>query len=290
MEVGSSVPPLVVHEPSMTIIDGIHRLEAARRSGAECIRTVLVPGEWSVAFVLAVQANVSHGKPLTLAERRSAARTILGDFPDCSDRWLASVCGLAPSTVSGLRTSRPAGSTRVGRDGRRRPVDSGELRTRVAEAVAANPGASVRAIAAAVGASPSTVQGEVRRSREGPKAEDQHRQQRAGRTGAAPEGADPAMVAVPQLASFLQLLSRTSISDADWQPVIGLIPLGRIYEFADECRRRAHAWSSGGQRPGTPSSAPHPWLNQQMARAGGESGGPGSSGVRFRKRSCAGHR
>jgi hypothetical protein len=222
----------------MTIIDGIHRVEAARRSGAKCIKAVLLSGAWSSAFVVAVQANVSHGKPLTLGERRSAAKTILCDFPDCSDRWLASICGLAPSTVTKIRAAheqaaRPPGSRRIGIDGRRRPVDPSGLRSRVAEAAQANPQATVRALAAMVGVAPSTVSAELRRLRTG---------------GCHANGngqlalADPAVTTVPELDGFVRWLGQTTIADADWQPFVRHVPVGRLYEFADECRRRADAW------------------------------------------------
>jgi hypothetical protein len=251
MEVESSLPPLLVHEPTMTVIDGLHRLEAARRRGAEHIESVLLSGARSDAFVIAVHANVSHGKPLTLGERRAAAKVILADFPECSDRWLASVCGLSPSTVRGVRaanaqSSRDNGSTRVGRDGRRRPVDRGGLPVRVAEAVASNPGASVRGIAVVVGASPSTVLGHVRRLRAGgpPVSKGQDPKSTSVAPAAVVEGRDAAIMAVPELASSLGWLERTSIGEADWQTFVRVVPLGRIYEFADECRRRAVAWSA----------------------------------------------
>lgn len=239
MEVGGSLPPVLIHSPTMTIIDGIHRVEAARRSGSTCIKAVLISGDWSNAFVIAVQANVSHGKPLTLGERRSAAKTILADFADCSDRWLASICGLAPSTVTKIRAAQdqdgpPPGSRRVGSDGRRRPINPSLLRRRVAEAAEANPTASVRAIAAMVGAAPSTVSIELRRLRN---ASSEIRV-------ATP---DPAVTAVPELDTFVRWLGGTAVRENDWEPFVSLIPVGRLYEFADECRRRSESWSAAAK-------------------------------------------
>jgi ParB-like chromosome segregation protein Spo0J len=51
----------------MRVIDGIHRVEAAKLRGAKEIEARLFDGDESASYVLAVQANVTHGLPLSRA-------------------------------------------------------------------------------------------------------------------------------------------------------------------------------------------------------------------------------
>jgi ParB-like chromosome segregation protein Spo0J len=126
VEMVYDLPPVTVHRATMTIVDGHHRVEAFRQVGKEYIRAFLVEGTQADAFLMGVRANIAHGKPLTLDERRAAARVILREFPERSDRWVSEACGLSHSTVGKLRASVPIhdgmSATRLGRDGRRRAV------------------------------------------------------------------------------------------------------------------------------------------------------------------------
>jgi hypothetical protein len=125
-EVLDRLPPITVHRSTHTVVDGRHRIEAFRKAGREYIPAVFFDGDRAEAFLLGVKANITHGKPLTLSERRSAVRIVLEEFADRSDRWISETCGLAHSTVSKLRAEVNSGagpdssSTRIGRDGRRR--------------------------------------------------------------------------------------------------------------------------------------------------------------------------
>jgi len=91
-----ALPPIVVHADTMTVIDGRHRVLAAQFRGEGSIRAKLFHGSTSEAFLLAVQSNTTHGKPLSLAERLIAASHILELQPDLSDRAIAGICGLSP--------------------------------------------------------------------------------------------------------------------------------------------------------------------------------------------------
>ncbi|MFG3658560.1 ParB N-terminal domain-containing protein, partial [Streptomyces sp. NPDC047706] len=102
-EVCSELPPIVIHRETMTVIDGVHRLRAVETSGATHIRAVLFNGDERQAFVLAVKLNSSHGLPLSLADRKAAALHMLADFPEWSNRRLASVVGLSDKTIAALR-------------------------------------------------------------------------------------------------------------------------------------------------------------------------------------------
>lgn len=158
--------PILVHRPSMQIIDGMHRVRAASLRGEREVEARLFDGDEKTAFVLAVTSNVAHGLPLTLADRTQAAARILGFFPDWSDRAIARATGLSAPTVAAIRRRSTVNSeqsnVRLGRDGRARPVNSAEGRRLAGELIARYPNASLREIARKAGVSPATVR-DVRR-------------------------------------------------------------------------------------------------------------------------------
>lgn len=160
------LPPIIVHSPTMRVIDGMHRLRAAILRGQTTIAARLFDGSDSDAFVLAVQSNVAHGLPLSLADRTSAARRIVRSHPQWSDRMIAAVAGVAPGTVRNIRTrlSQPADlpDARVGRDGRVRPINGAAGRQIASQLMRDDPTASLRDIARAAGVSASTAH-DVRR-------------------------------------------------------------------------------------------------------------------------------
>ncbi|WP_443050145.1 ParB/RepB/Spo0J family partition protein [Streptomyces sp. F8] len=167
---GRTLPPLLVHRPTMRIIDGTHRLRAAVLRGRDTVAVTYFDGSAEDAFVLSVEANISHGLPLTQAERTAAALRILRSHPDWSDRGIAQRTGLAAKTVAALRRreapeQEPPG--RVGRDGRIRPADPARGREAAARLLAGRPTASLRQIAREAGIAPSTVRDVRRRIGEG---------------------------------------------------------------------------------------------------------------------------
>ena len=155
------LPPIIVHDQSMRVIDGIHRTRAAVMCGEKCIKAKLYQGTNADAFVLAVRMNRAHGLPLTHADRTAAAIRIIGSHPHWSDRMIATAVGLAGGTVGRLRRRSTAqvaqSATRVGKDGRARPIDKKAGRLKVNELLAEKPTASIRTIAKEAGVSPSTV-------------------------------------------------------------------------------------------------------------------------------------
>jgi ParB-like chromosome segregation protein Spo0J len=158
------LPAILVHAETMVVIDGRHRVLAARLRGETSIRALLFQGTEDEAFLVGVRANTTHGKPLSLAERLQAVSQILTTKPDLSDRAIAGICGLSPHTVA---NRRKAGTTsdlgqRVGADGRTRPLNSTSGRLQAAALMLAFPKDSNRKIARAVGLSEATVRG-VRR-------------------------------------------------------------------------------------------------------------------------------
>ena len=99
----ADMPPIIVHQPTMQVIDGMHRLIAAPRGHQDTIAVRFFDGTTEEAFVLAVAANITHGLPLTRKDRKAAAARILDMFPDWSDRTIAATAGLSHHTVAVIR-------------------------------------------------------------------------------------------------------------------------------------------------------------------------------------------
>src|SRR6266536_5847535 len=75
-DVSARLPPIIVHRPTMRVVDGVHRLRAAQLCGRDEIEVRFFDGSEQEAFVLAVRTNVAHGMPLSLADRKAAAARI----------------------------------------------------------------------------------------------------------------------------------------------------------------------------------------------------------------------
>ncbi|MDQ3760602.1 MAG: ParB N-terminal domain-containing protein [Actinomycetota bacterium] len=165
------LPPIVVHGQSMRVIDGIHRVRAAVIRGEEEIKAKIFHGTDNDAFVLAVRMNIAHGLPLTRADRTAAAVRIIGSHPQWSNRMIATATGISAGTVGKLRqrstVQNAQSTTRVGKDGRVRPLNSAAGRLKAGELLAEKPTASIRAIAQEAGVSPSTVHDVRQRLRTG---------------------------------------------------------------------------------------------------------------------------
>lgn len=159
-------PPILVDRRTMRVIDGMHRLLAAVAAGHATIAVEYFDGSAADAFLRAVEANLTHGLPLSREDRHAAARRIVQSHPHLSDRSIADVTGLSAKTVAVIRrclddpSVRPA--SRLGRDGKLHPVDKNAGRHRAAALFSANPDASLREIARRAGISPATAS-DVRR-------------------------------------------------------------------------------------------------------------------------------
>jgi hypothetical protein len=155
----------------MRVIDGMHRLRAAELRQRHDIAVRFFDGDESAAFVLAVRANIAHGLPLSLADRKVAAAQIIKAHPDWSDRLIASQTGLAAKTVGAVR-SRDAGAvagpdSRIGLDGRVRPASTAEARKIAGDLITEHPELSLRQVARMAGLSPETVRDVRSRLRRG---------------------------------------------------------------------------------------------------------------------------
>ncbi|HVA73648.1 MAG TPA: hypothetical protein VNF71_03700 [Acidimicrobiales bacterium] len=276
-ELEGNWPPLLVwaDHPNV-VLDGAHRLAAARRLGHPTVRVVAFHGTADEAFVEAVRRNVGHGLPLSVADRTRAGQQILARHPDWSDRRIAEACALSPHTVARLRSSRPKPLTaaaplaavaaspaegarkesaavlergtvvdiesRLGRDGRCRPAQPGMIRERVVEALRANPGGSLREIASVAKVSPETVR-RIRREFDGAPATPVGVLPRVPPRPAGDWRDDPAMASSPELSELVEWLDRTE-PGSELASYAGAVPLSRVYELADEGRRRAAFWTA----------------------------------------------
>ncbi|MGW1605879.1 ParB/RepB/Spo0J family partition protein [Streptomyces eurythermus] len=265
-----NLPPILVHRPTMRVVDGRHRLKVAQLRGDTKIVARLVDGTESDAFVLAVEANIRHGLPLSLADRKRAAVHIIRTYPQWSDRRVASVTGISASTVADLR--RRAGDSgteaRIGRDGRIRPADGSGRRRLAAELIRSDPGLSLRYVAKQVGISPETVRdvrGRLERG-ESPvpdgslrlRAESQplHRVdpgfgRAVGRDRLAMLErlkADPALRLSETGRILLRMLTMHSIDEQEWEKILHRVPPHLYSVIAEFARDHARLWTGFADR------------------------------------------
>jgi hypothetical protein len=266
----TSLPPIIVHRTTMRVIDGLHRLRAAELQGHDKIAVRFFDGTEADAFVLAVESNIAHGLPLTMADRKRAAGRIIASHPQWSDRMIASVTGIAPGTVATIRKQLPGDPTnadiaRIGQDGRVRRVNGEQGRLLASKLISENPGLSLRQIARAASISPETARDVRNRMRRGedpllkPRQKKQAQpdemptppQNRFG-SGVVPQRApvqdraavverlraDPALRFSDTGRALIRLLNIHLISTEEWEEIIDNLPPhcgGIVARLASEC-------------------------------------------------------
>jgi transposase-like protein len=269
-ESGEPLPPILVHQPSMRVIDGMHRVRAALIRGESVVEARFFGGGDTEAFVLSVKANIAHGLPLGIADRRAAAEQMLRLQPVWSDRAIAAAAGLSPPTVSALRRALApelaVDRHRIGRDGRARPLNRTAGREAASDIIAGRPGASLREIADAAGISPSTARDVRQRlqrgesgvpspghalspaqqelARAGSSAEDQPADQpvRAELTESLRN--DPSLRFTDQGRAFLRWLSPRMAGVSGWERVVSGLPPHCLFVLAKVARQRADEWQT----------------------------------------------
>lgn len=250
--------PIVVRRATMQVIDGWHRLCAARLRGEKTIAAVFFDGGVEEAFVLAVKLNTTHGLPLSLADRKAAALRILLSYPEWSDRAIAAIAGVSPKTVSAIRRRStvevPQSTGRIARNGvRHRSGPQG--RQRAAELFAADPTASARKVAVAAGISVTTAKDVRKRLHSGrdpvplrrptsvPDAADRTPVPLAQRMITAEMlhqlRKDPSLRFSETGRKLLRWLEFPFDDDIDWDDVIGNIPSHCAPRVAELARRRS---------------------------------------------------
>ncbi|WP_225987026.1 ParB/RepB/Spo0J family partition protein [Streptomyces spectabilis] len=276
--VQTPLPPITVHRSTMRVIDGLHRVRAAQACGRTAIAVRFFDGDEADAFVLSVESNIAHGLPLTPTDRKRAARRIITSHPQWSDRMIASVAGIAPGTVAEIRRRAPgrgtAAESRVGQDGRVRPVNGAEGRRLASEIIAENPDLSLRQVARAACISPETVRDVRNRMMRGEDPQLRRGRRTDFRDGppSRPHGgfgpvavpdrgpvqaraaivdrlkADPALRFSETGRMLLRLLTIHTLSPEDWGKIIDRVPphCGAIVaELATDC---AEMWAEFAQR------------------------------------------
>jgi hypothetical protein len=255
------LPPILVHRPTMRVIDGVHRLRAAVSREQETIEARFYEGDAAAAFVVGVQANVTHGLPLTLADRKAAALRILGSYPQWSDRAVAVAAGLSAKTVAVVRRRQMAGGgpedARIGRDGRMRPLDSINGRLRAHELISRQPDAPVREIARLAGVSAGTAKDVRDRMRRGAGPLPSGRQGAgSGKSHQAPErvqvvdsaailrelGTDPSVRFTNSGRLLLRSLSIQMVTSAILPDIVSTVPAHHIGTVAALARQCADSW------------------------------------------------
>ncbi|MFF5481885.1 hypothetical protein ACFY5C_31795 [Streptomyces sp. NPDC012935] len=168
-ESGVVFPPILVHRPTMRVIDGMHRLRATVLRGQEHVDVHFFDGCQDSLFALSVGLNAANGRPLSRADRTAAAARLLVSHPQWSDRHVAELTGLAPGTVASLRTTEDIEqlNSRVGKDGRTRPVDAARGRIDAQRIIVSRPASTLREIAKAAGISVATAKDVRDRVRQG---------------------------------------------------------------------------------------------------------------------------
>lgn len=275
-ETDATLPPILVHHPSMRVIDGMHRVQVAILKGRQRIQARLFEGSHDEAYLLAIKMNTAHGLPLQLTDRRLAASQIIKMHPEWSNRAIAEVANLSDKTVAKLRSqisSEPEKRKhRIGRDGKCRPVNLNAGRLRASQTITAHPDASLREIAKAAGISANTAR-KVRNSLQ----KGQNPLPEAAPTGTdSPKRAEirerplsKAISSIPVLGGgmawvqlksdpsirsteagrfLLRSLSLNAINTDTWDKIVEAIPRHCVKGVADAARECAAAWQQLADR------------------------------------------
>ncbi|MCK2244407.1 MULTISPECIES: hypothetical protein [unclassified Crossiella] len=162
--------PILLHGSTARVIEGLDRLRFAVAGARTEVEVCLFEGTIRQAVLLAARAAVLGGLSLSTSDRSAIVAWTLRAYPEWSDRLIAEVAGLSPTTVATTRRRLGASGgsgPRIGRDGRARPVSSAEARRRAGELFAARPGALLREVALEAGVALSTAQDVRKRMRAG---------------------------------------------------------------------------------------------------------------------------
>lgn len=222
------LPPILVQKNGCRIIDGMHRVEAAKLRGERTIRARVLDCSDEEALVLAIKTNIQHGLPLSKADRISGAKRILAAHLDWSDRAVAEIAGLSAKTIASLRNrttteaQAQAQGKRLGRDGKRRPLSAADGRRRAAEYIDAHPEASLREVAREADVSLGTVHDVRERLRRGSDPVRSDRRRSNGDSGDRADPAQSAATVVPASSSLPTLRPRTarsSVQQLDWPTI-----------------------------------------------------------------------
>ncbi|WP_409497340.1 ParB N-terminal domain-containing protein [Amycolatopsis sp. cmx-11-12] len=168
-EIASSTPPIVVHRPTMCVVDGNHRLAAARLQGRTTIAVRFLDGSEDEVMLFSIRANSSHGRRLSRVDQEAAVERVLRQRSDLSTRRISEETGIGQRLIESVRRriSEPSESDalRVGRDGKRHPATTAAAdvkKERARRIVADNPKVTVRELAESAGISIGSAHNVIR--------------------------------------------------------------------------------------------------------------------------------
>ncbi len=282
-----TLPPIIVHRPTMRVIDGMHRFRVSILQGDNSISVQFFDGSIEEAFVLAMQLNSTNCLPLSAAERSSAAKRILKAFEHWSNAKIAAICGISDKTVARMRrrsaTNFSMPLSRVGKDGRVRPIDPARGRLRAGQLLVESPDAPLREIAEAAGIAVGTASDVRQRVRQGKSPLPPRLQNSAGRSDRsdslkatkisesdqAPasvpsEGYESLMTALKRDPSLrftnagrlmLRLLDAHSLTDKQWEMLVAAVPGHCTATIMEAARSCAEFWVRFVERANTRAEA-----------------------------------
>ena len=102
---GRKFPPFKVCQVNgeLWVVDGFHRLEAARQCGFTDIEVEVFDGTRSDAPRASLGANHTEGLPRSNANKRFAAELAVKEFRRYSDRRITKICGASCELVGDVK-------------------------------------------------------------------------------------------------------------------------------------------------------------------------------------------
>ena len=125
IKAGDIFPPVTLFKVGVLIllIDGWHRLLAAKRCGQTKISAKVLIGTRQEAVKHAISANLVHGLPRSNQDKRRAVQVALREFPGDSDYVIAGYAKVSHTHVANVRkelATDASSAQRTGRDGKKR--------------------------------------------------------------------------------------------------------------------------------------------------------------------------
>jgi len=115
IEKGAKFPPVELFHDGITywVGDGFHRILANATLGKVKIKANVRPGGQRSALRWALGANAEHGLKRTAEDKRKAVELALEEFPEESDRSIARMCKVSPTTVGTVKASKAPASVQM---------------------------------------------------------------------------------------------------------------------------------------------------------------------------------
>ena len=122
------MPPIIVYRvpnKGCLLVDGFHRVTAAKKAGLKTINADVKNGSYDDAVLAAATANVKHGMPLSQEERKKVVKVFLKMHPERTNRWIAEDVGVSVHNVQKIREQLESSGVQIahldklqGRDGK----------------------------------------------------------------------------------------------------------------------------------------------------------------------------